>query len=294
MKHIFTHKILMLCVLFLALMFILLAGCGGEAQQTAATAPATVNQARSEAETAAVPSAGSYIFAVCGDNRTVGIDNGTMDRIVQSARSMGAAFMVDTGDVTDGGTTDELVRYRDFTEASGLRFYTVPGNHDVGKGGVSNAYSNVLGATYFSFDFGGDHFVVLDNADDKTGMDDAETAWMEADLAANRDKKHQFVFAHIPIASPTLDSSHVSGEGGAAGLKSGQHLAQVAENTANIADLFFGHIHAYIPYRIDSLQAYITGGAGAPLYEPEILGGYFHFLLVTVSAEGVNVEVVRV
>ncbi|MFA5810033.1 MAG: hypothetical protein WC935_06835, partial [Thermoleophilia bacterium] len=36
----------------------------------------------------------SYTFAVCGDNRMVGIESGVMGRVIDSAKSRGAVFVV--------------------------------------------------------------------------------------------------------------------------------------------------------------------------------------------------------
>jgi 3',5'-cyclic AMP phosphodiesterase CpdA len=286
----FIKRNILAALLFTLAMTAIATGCGsGPAAGTGATrmAPAAPQAAST------VPGA-NYTFAVCGDNRTEGIGNGTLTKIIQSAKAKGAAFIVDTGDVSNVGNRVQLTEYLKFTQNAGIRFYTVPGNHDVGKGGVSDAYASVIGAYYYSFNYGGDHYLVADNADDSTGIDGKQMSWIETDLAANRDKRHQFIFAHIPVASPTLDAGHVTGEGSDAGLESGKQLAQLAENTPNVADLFFGHIHAYIPYRIGNLPAYITGGAGAPLYGTPATGGYYHYLLVTVTAAGISVEVVRV
>ncbi len=235
-----------------------------------------------------------YTFTVCGDNRMEGITSGVFQRIIDSARSRGAAFMVDTGDISGDGSSEELTVYKQLTDGSGLKFYTLPGNHDVGLGGTSEAYASVIGATYYSFDFSGDHFILVDNADDRTGIDDAQMQWFDSDLSANAAKPHQFIFAHIPIADPSLPSAHVSGELGGEGLRSGQRLVRDASKLANVSDFFFGHIHAYWAYSLGGKPAYITGGAGAPLYFPEALGGYNHYLLVHVRPDGVDVEVVRV
>ena len=110
------------------------AGCGnGEtASKETATGPAAV-------QTAAITTTGTppalYTFAVCGDNRTLGIDNGVLPRIIDSAKARGASFLVNTGDVSNSGTSAELTRYKDLIESSGLNVYTAPGNHDVGEGG---------------------------------------------------------------------------------------------------------------------------------------------------------------
>lgn len=236
----------------------------------------------------------AYIFAVCGDNRTSGIESGVFPKIIESAKTRGARFMVDTGDVSESGSRDELLLYRNLVEESGLEVYTVPGNHDVGSGGVSLEYEEIIGPYYYSFDYAGDHFVIVDNADDRSGIDASQMQWLSTDLAASNSKPHQFVFAHIPIADPSLPSDHVSGEKGGEGLRSGQQLVAQAAAWPNVDAFFFGHIHAYLSYTLEGIDAYVTGGAGAPLYFPENAGGYYHYLLVSVYPERVIVEVVRI
>ena len=258
------------------------AGTGLESAAPAAAATAT--------GTVATLPGGNYVFAVCGDNRTTGIDNGVLQKIVDSAKEHGAAFIVDTGDVTTFATRAQLERYKQFTDGAGIKFYTVPGNHDVGSGGVSQDYTDVLGPTYYSFDYATDHFVVMDNADDTTGIDDAQKDWISSDLAANQNKAHQFIFAHVPVSAPGLGSSHGSGEGGSTGLESGQWLVSQADKYPDVSDYFFGHIHMYIPYTLDGKKAFVTGGAGAPL----LPGGFYHYLLVTVKGQEVDIQVIRV
>ena len=291
---------LVFAALLVAMMITLLgaSGCGGQETggvttggeaATVTSAPAAPAAATTTGTVATLPG-GNYVFAVCGDNRTTGIDNGVLQKIVDSAKAHGAAFIVDTGDVTTFATRAQLERYKQFTDGAGIRFYTVPGNHDVGSGGVSQDYTDILGPAYYSFDYGTDHFMMVDNADDTTGIDDIQKDWISGDLAANQNKAHQFIFAHIPVTGPGLDSSHASGEGGSAGLESGQWLVSQADKYPDVADYFFGHIHMYIPYSLDGKKALVTGGAGAPL----LPGGFYHYLLVTVKGQEVDVQVVKV
>ncbi|MHB9111338.1 MAG: metallophosphoesterase family protein [Thermoleophilia bacterium] len=224
----------------------------------------------------------------------MGIESGVLTRIVESAKASGALFMVNTGDATEVGSRDELIIYRDFTEESGLKFYTAPGNHDFGFVGVTNDYKEILGPNYFSFDYAGDHFIILDNADDTTGIDDDQMRWLSSDLAANGGRPHQFIFTHIPIADPAVPSDHVTGEKGEEGLQSGQEMVEMAAAYPNVDAFFFGHIHAYLAYELAGIDAYVTGGAGAPFHFPEDAGGYYHYLLVSVYPDVVSVEVIRV
>ncbi|MHB1389910.1 MAG: metallophosphoesterase family protein [Thermoleophilia bacterium] len=288
----FFHFSLLFAIVALALLLCLPAGCGTGSSPVGTNTVVSGEAPASSAVTSTAPP--DLVFAVCGDNRSEGIESGVLGRIMASARDNGAAFIVDTGDVTTGGSRGELQIYKDFMNASGLPYHTVPGNHDVGRGGVSPAYAEVIGPYYYSFNAGASHFIILDNADNSTGIDATQMQWYDADLAAGSASANTFIFAHIPVADPDLPSGHTTGEGRTAGLVSGQRLVTDAATYPNVRGLFFGHIHAYLAYHPGGLPAYITGGAGAPLYFPEGAGGYFHYLLVTVRGTQVDVAVIRV
>lgn len=280
-------RIVLLAVLLAALLFP--AGCSDSVSSTSSP---TVQKTTA---TSTIPGAKPlYVFAVCGDNRIMGIESGVLTSIVESAKANGAQFIVNTGDVTEDGSRDELITYRDFTEKSDMKFYTVPGNHELGFKEVSNDYKEILGPDYFSFDYAGDHFIILNNANDLIGIDGGQMQWFSSDLAANGGKPRQFIFTHIPVADPSLPSDHVSGEYGEEGLKSGQKMVELAAAYPNVEDFYFGHIHAYLAYELAGIDAYVTGGAGAPFHLPEAAGGYYHYLLVSVYPDVVSVEVVRV
>lgn len=285
-------RLLATALAIMSLTLCLFAGCGAGPAPTGTAAGASDATQTTSASMSTTPP--DLLFAVCGDNRTEGIESGVLGRIMVSARERGAAFIIDTGDVSTGGSRGELTIYRDFMNATGLPYYTVPGNHDVGRGGVSPAYEEVLGRYYFSFDSGASHFIILDNADDSTGIDDAQMHWYTADLAASTPAANTFVFVHIPVADPGLPSGHATGEQGSAGLAAGQRVITAAAANPNVRGFFFGHIHAYLAYHLDGLPAYVTGGAGAPLYFPEGAGGYYHYLLVTVKGHEMEVAVIRV
>jgi outer membrane protein assembly factor BamB len=86
-------------------------------------------------------------------------------------------LVVATGDLSQSALVPQLMDYRNMMDANGLRYRSVPGNHDWYDGGV--AYRSVLGPTTYSFDAGGRHFVVL-NSQDPDNM----APFLERDLAA--------------------------------------------------------------------------------------------------------------
>ena len=87
------------------------------------------------------------------------------------------------------------------------------GNHEI-MGGQPNpygAYERLFGPTYYSFDWGPVHFVVLNgnkampggkgNAAVHGAVEGSELAWLKADLAAQPKGKPIVVGVHIPIVS---------------------------------------------------------------------------------------------
>lgn len=101
-----------------------------------------------------------------------------------------------------------------------LKVYPVVGNHDVfgwgskepmdeSAAGYGKAMSRDMlkvERTFYSFDSGAWHVVILDNIQRRGGgyygdLDAEQTEWLKGDLAANGGKKPVVVFSHIPIAS---------------------------------------------------------------------------------------------
>ena len=87
------------------------------------------------------------------------------------------------------------------------------GNHEimVGQPNPYGAYERLFGPTYYSFDWGSVHFVVLNgnkampggqgNAAVHGAVEGSELAWLKADLAAQPKGKPIVVGVHIPIVS---------------------------------------------------------------------------------------------
>lgn len=271
-------RLALLAGLLLALAWV--SGCGGDG---GGGEPAV---ATGETRTA---TSVSYTFAVMGDSHTDGLDNGVLKRAVTSAAANGARFIIHTGDVTNIGAAAEFKRYREFADAAPVPFYSIPGNHDIVSSGDAALFSETVGAPYYSFDYGGDHFVLADYSDEENGLDPVQLDWLAADLAEHATAPRQFIFTHIPLLGLEVAPSTYLGAGAVA---SGQRLVDEALKHDNVAGFFAGHVHGFIGYRIGGVDAWISGGAGAEPY-PSPLIGYYHYLLVKAGGAGVTVEVVK-
>ena len=123
------------------------------------------------------------------------------------------AFVLHTGDLThraDAIDFDALAELLKETK-TGKVFY-VPGEHDFdgtqNKDYLQRFGQGTRGTGWYSFDFGGVHFVGLVNvAGAKSGSKDGglgvigkdQLAWLEKDLAGLRDSTPIVVFAHVPL-----------------------------------------------------------------------------------------------
>ncbi len=118
--------------------------------------------------------------------------------------------------------------------------------------------------------------------------------WLTAELAANK-ATHTFVFMHHPI-KPMKASSGLNKENANA-------LVSLFAKYSNISYVMASHEHLYYnaqtgdmsppPNRTapsqDPPYYLISGGAGAPLDD----GGFYHYLVVTVDGNNIQVEMVR-
>lgn len=132
------------------------------------------------------------------------------------------AFGVAVGDIM----FDDLSLYPDYeraVKATGLPFFQVVGNHDLDFAARSaelttSTFMRHFGPTYYSFDVGAVHYVVLQDVHyHGTGyvgyVDERQLAWLEADLAQVEAGRPVVVFGHIPFESRqwTRDGGRAAG-----------------------------------------------------------------------------------
>ena len=171
---------------------------------------------------------------------------------------------------------------------SGLKVpvYNVLGNHD-GVSGGWRVFQNVFGALYYSFDYEGSHFVILNNAF-KESFDSRQFNWLKNDLANSR-AKHKFVFMHKPVFDPSeIHKNYIM-----SGRAVTEELMRLFARH-KVDYVFAGHLHGYAKAERDGVVYIVTGGAGAPLYLPPELGGFYHYVRLDVEGGKIRDRAVRV
>ena len=167
---------------------------------------------------------------------------GTLPKAVAAVNAMSQApdFVIFTGDLTH--TTDDpserrkrLAEFRD--RVADLNVKTVrfiPGEHDASLDN-GKAFKEFFGATSYTFDHKGVHFIALDNVSDPGAqLGDAQLAWLGDDLKKQAEDARIVVFAHRPLFDlyPQWDWA----------TRDGDKAMDLLMPYANVT-VFYGHIH---------------------------------------------------
>lgn len=161
-------------------------------------------------------------------------------------------FIIGLGDYTDVGTLKELADAKSEFDLSGLRYFLIPGDHDLwdardkGQDPLNN-FRQTFGPSYQYFTYQDFHFVLVNNADNYLGVGTEQINWVTEQL----DKTNQdgtrgiFVFIHEPLFHPSSD--HIMG-------RVEKNLKHEAKNLINlfaeakVNKVFSGDIHFFGEY----------------------------------------------
>jgi hypothetical protein len=150
------------------------------------------------------------------------------DDVVGELIGTNAKFGITTGDIMFDDLS-LLPRYNAVIGQIGIPWWNVPGNHEMnflasGDKHSTETFKRVFGPTYYSFDYGAAHFVVLDNVDYKGRnagreepryreggvyegrISDKQLEWLKNDLAQVDKDKLIFLAVHIPLKTYLGDS----------------------------------------------------------------------------------------
>jgi hypothetical protein len=167
---------------------------------------------------------------------------GTLQKAVAAVNALKVQpdFIVFTGDLTH--TTDNpkerrrrLAEFKDIVsklDNRNVRF--MAGEHDASLDN-GQAWKELFGASYYSFDHKGVHFIALDNVSDPAAkIGEAQLAWLKADLDKQAKDAPIVVLTHRPLFDlmPQWDWATKDGAQAVALLMPYRHVT-----------VFYGHIH---------------------------------------------------
>jgi hypothetical protein len=271
-----------------------------------------------------------FVFIAAGDNRPPSEKDPQVKevkKIFEDVKKQAPAFVLWTGDTVYGKNPDnpkkideEYEEFLGIAATGGVAVYNAPGNHEMAQ--HDNCPSKTMLKLYLAdtaqdepygaFTYGNSRFIAL-NSDDDEGSPPAECdctkqakdtkppgfiskaqrKLLEADLDANTDKAHIFIFMHRPIEGYKGEDQLCA--------KNVTDLKDLFKKYKNISYVVAGHQHMYYnpqgpekfgppPDRTDPSQPpyyLVSGGAGAPLKKK----GFYHYLIFTVDGAKVSVQV---
>ena len=167
---------------------------------------------------------------------------GTLPKAVAAVNALAVKpdFVVFTGDLTH--TTDNpverrkrLAEFRDIVSKLEVReIHFMPGEHDASLD-HGKAFSEFFGATHYTFDHKGVHFIALDNVSDPAArLGDEQLEWLAADLAKQPKDARIVVLTHRPLfdLAPQWDWA----------TRDGAKAVDLLMPFPNVT-VFYGHIH---------------------------------------------------
>jgi 3',5'-cyclic AMP phosphodiesterase CpdA len=167
---------------------------------------------------------------------------GTLQKAVAAVNNLPEQpdFIMFTGDLTH--TTDDpkerrrrLGQFKEIVSQLKVKdVHFMPGEHD-GSLDHSQAFQEFFGATHYTFDHKGVHFIVLDNVSDPGArIGDEQLQWLSADLAKQSPDARIVVFTHRPLFDlyPQWDWA----------TRDGAQAVDILLKHPNVT-VFYGHIH---------------------------------------------------
>lgn len=224
-------------------------------------------------------------FAVLGDNRgNFPVFEGLLR---QMARDPSLQFAIHLGDMVDRG---ELPRYRAFFQSLRqlvkMPLLALIGNHELAADPEGKLYTEIFGPRNYAFHLGSHYFIMFDDAA-KSGPDEEQYRWLEAELKKAGSYQTRLVFLHTPLHDPR------GGEHRHCLLPDcGRRLAALFKKYG-VSHIFAAHIHSFFEGRWDGVPFTITAGAGAKLYGADPQHFFYHYTKVTVQGDRVKTQVHR-
>ncbi|TCO48953.1 phosphodiester glycosidase family protein [Actinocrispum wychmicini] len=201
-------------------------------------------------------------------------------RTLQEIKAQRPDFLIINGDFVDEAAPEDLaLAHRILNEELGdsLKWYYVPGNHEVMGPGTIDNFRREFGITNQTFDHNGTRFVLLDTSSLTIrggGFD--QTAMLKKALDSartDRSVNSVVVLEHVPPRDPTPEKgSQLNDRMEAAMLE--QWLAGFQRDTGKGAAFVGAHVGVFNASHVDGVPYVINGNSGKAPAGDSTLGGF--------------------
>ncbi len=190
-----------------------------------------------------------FTFLLVADSHN---DNINLKKALIQAKDKDPKFIIGLGDYTEVGTLEEMKNAKKEFDATGLRYFLTPGDHDLWDcrnrsfSPICN-FEQVFGPPYQAFGFDDFRFLILFNSDNYVGIDQNQMDWLlsEMERAKKEGVKAVYVFLHEPLYHPSSD--HIMGRVEQS-LKSQAKSLIYEFKDAGVKKVFAGDTHYFSEY----------------------------------------------
>jgi hypothetical protein len=226
-----------------------------------------------------------FQFVVVTD-RTGGARPGVFESAMDKTNLLRPEFVMSVGDLIEGYTDDRALidrqwdEFQAFVDRLDMRFYYVPGNHDMATATLARAWRDRFGPAYYSFVHRGVLFVCLNTEDgQKPGLGDEQVDAISLAIDQHPDVRWTLLFMHRPL--------WLSQEGEPGRLQFERIEQKLAGRPYTV---FAGHFHRYTSHVRNDRRYLVlaTTGGGSSLRGP-LFGEFDHVAWVTMTDQGPRV-----
>ncbi|MCK4668369.1 metallophosphoesterase, partial [Candidatus Dependentiae bacterium] len=233
----------------------------------------------------------NYHFVVLGD-RLGGVDQEAFEMVLRDIERLKPDFVVTVGDMAEAYAGAEFLLKDWAVVNESLKIISCPiyhtaGNHDIRDEETRKIYEEKSGfKSYYSFDHGETHFLILDNAIPESfeDMDKEQVKWLEDDLKKNMHRENIYVFIHKPFWA------HGVGKG----KPDKMHELFLKYN---VDAVFTGHWHQYASNIYDGILYTLVGSSGGHFgsknKENISLGMFYQFLWCKVDGDKLHTALIK-
>lgn len=228
-------------------------------------------------------------FAVVGDSRGSAVFN----EILKKLKGEKLDFIVHLGDFApvpdQRGHRFFMAQVKENLGPEAPPMLLVMGNHDVDRGFPVQAFEELYGPSNYSFQAGGNLFLVVRNCLPRSLRNRAGAptkGWVHEVRRTLQERggsaKRTFLFMHAPPLDPL------------AGLREAQvRRYQSVWGPLGVDYLIAGHLHQYSRMKIGPSVLLISGGGGATLRSVRS-GRFYHAVIIRLNGDRITEELVTV
>lgn len=121
----------------------------------------------------------AFKIAVLSDSHN---DSQYLEKALAKAKDQNVDSVIFLGDYTDWGDTPSLEKAKSIMAASGLTYYSLPGDHDLGQTRDESNFKNIFGGTYGTIEMEGSKLMFFDNSKNHTTLEQSVMDWFKKEI----------------------------------------------------------------------------------------------------------------